>query len=505
MASSYSPSALLTWFHSVPRYDYQLKPAPSALDISNNFQNPYIYGIAMQAGGLFALGIIVFLLFGVALSVARMCCRTDKVGAGGCCCCCRQLSYCTLSLIAAGCVGGALYLFTAWRSGLGDTLTALTGFSSVLSSASGLVSGPLVDSLTLLSSDVGALATACAGAGPLCAAQLPAVTTVQAQAASTLTDVTTLGTTLASAAQGFQRSLGLAADSSFSLSALKTEVEKYVLISLGVVVGWLVVHLVALSPTKPTACLFRASTVLTLLLGTAVPILAGGMYAVALLGSDVCVAPSASIVRLLNSTGASSPLAANTFAYYTTCAGGSGSGSGSGGDASAQVASASSALALATARVQDLNASLAPPAGDATLWAAVSGIMGSITFRIAAANATVQTLSTSTLACAPVAAIYTSLLNALCGTAVTGIAQSFIPIVVASIALVFLLCYAVTLCANHPGDAPPSDESAELIKGVAWGGGEFKPSPSVGDWGSGARKKNPAYGTQTSRYERTAY
>ena len=502
-SSPYSPSALLTWFHSVPRYDYQLKPAPAALDVSNNFQNPYIYGIAMQAGGLFALGAIVLLLFGVALSVARMCCRTDKAGAGGCCCCCRQLSYCTLSLIAAACVGGALYLFTAWRSGLGDTLTALTGFSSVLSSASGLVSGPLVDSLTLLSSDVGALATACAGAGPLCAAQLPAVTTVQAQAASTLADVTTLGTTLASAATGFQRSLGLAADSSFSLGALKTEVEKYVLISLGVVVGWLVVHLVALSPTKPTACLFRFSTVLTLLLGTAVPVLAGGMYAVALLGSDVCVAPSDSIVRLLNSTGGSSPLAASTFAYFSTCAAG---GSGSGGDASAQVASASSALALATARVQDLNASLAPPLGDATLWAAVSGIMGSITFRIASANATVQTLSTTTLACAPVAAIYTSLLNALCGTAITGIAQSFIPIVVAAIALVFLLCYAVTLCANHPGDDPPSDESAELIKGVAWGG-EFKASPSVGDWGSsGARKKhNPAYGTQTSRYERTAY
>lgn len=497
----YTPSALLQWFSRVPRFDAQLRASTSTLELSP-LNNPYLQGIAMQAGGLLAMGAIVLLGFGVALAVSRLCCRTAK-SAGGCCCCCRPVSYCLLSLVAFGCVGGALYLFSTWRGGVTDAIAALKGFSGVLGSASGTVSGPLVGSLASLSANADSLASACAAAGGACSSQLPAISDVQAQASSTLASVTALGATLASAAAGFQRSLGLSADAPFQLDAIKSAVEQYVFIGLGVAAGWLLVHLAALSPTKATACAFRASTVCTLLLSAGLPVLAGVLYAVALVGSDVCVAPASTLVRLLNTTGASSPLAASTFAYYTTCSAGGSGGGGGGGDASSQISSASSALAQATSSVASLNASLG--AGDPGLAAALAPLLASITGDLVGANASVALLSGSTLACAPVSGIYNSLLNALCGTAVTGVAETFIPTVVASITVVFLLCYAVSLCANHPGDGPPVDEDAEAkrIKG-SWGGDGFRASPGgVNEWGSGARR-NPSYGA-TSRYERTAY
>jgi hypothetical protein len=499
--SPYTASALLQWFSRVPRFDAQLRASTSTLDVSS-LDTPYSQGIAMQAGGLVAMGALVLLGFAVALAVSRLCCRTAKA-AGGCCCCCRPVSYCLLSLITFACMGGALYLFSTWRGGVTDGIAALKGFSGVLSSAAGTVSGPLAGSLASLSANALALSGACAAAGAPCSGQLPAISAVQAQAASTLADVTSLGASLASAAAGFQRSLGLSADAPFQLDAIKTAVELWVWVTLGAVAGWLLVHLATLSPTKITACMFRASTVCTLLLAAAIPVLAGGLYAVALVGSDVCVAPASTLVRLLNATGAASPLAASTLAYYTTCsAGGSGGG---GDDASSQIGSASSALAQATWRVAALNATLG--AGDAGVAAALAPLMAAITGDIVGANASVALLSGATLACAPVSGVYNSLLNALCGTAVTGVAQTFIPTVVASIAAVFLLCYAVSLCANHPGDGPAGEEGAEakLIKGSGWGGEGFRASSpgGVSDWGSGARR-NPSYGA-TSRYERSAY
>jgi hypothetical protein len=202
--------------------------------------------------------------------------------------------------------------------------------------------------------------------------------------------------------------------------------------ALGALAGWLLVHLVLLSPTKATACLFRLSTTCTLLLGAALPALAGVLYAIALVGADACVAPVATLTGLLNSTaaGIGSPLAASTLAYFATCASGAPAAPGSSSGASAQVAAASAALALATAQVSSLNATvLLDPA-----LLPLTPALGSITGDIASANATIAALTGTTLACSPVSAMYTALLTALCGGAVNGIALTFLPVVVASVA-----------------------------------------------------------------------
>ena len=506
---SYTPDALLTFFHSVPRYDQNLRPAPNAFDASLSPTSPYLVGVYMQAGGFVALGAIVLLLFTVLLAGARLCCRSAKP-ATSCCCCCRRVSYCLISLVSCALVSGAMYIFSTWRSGITASVSSLRAFSGVLGAAAGAVSGPLAASMTALSADAGALVAACSANS--CDASVPGllagVTEVQTQAQSTLGTVTDLGATLTSAAASTLRSLGLAADSSFSLDNIAGAVDKWAWVTLGVLAGWLLIHLTTLSPTRGSACLFRASTAVTLLVGVALPALAGGLYAVTLVGSDVCVAPADSITRLLNATAGVDPLAANTFAYYASCASAGGGGVG-GGDASSRVAGASAALGSATGRVAELNATLLAAQGAfPALATALLPILGSITGDIAASNATIAALAGSTLACAPVSGIYFALLGALCGQAVRGVALSFIPLAAASIAMLLLLSYAVALCANHPGDsAPGGDASAEeeLLMSPAWGASAGGGRGAVGEWGaSGASGKNLGYGA-TSRYERRAY
>ena len=517
---SYTPSPLLDWFHRVPRYDYNLRSVPSQLDGGVSATNPYILGVAMQGGGLVAFGILMFLVFGIALAVSRLCCRSSKAGRGVCCCC-RPTCYSVLSLLTCICVAAAMYLFSTWRSGLTDVISALKAFSGVLSSAAAALSGPLTATLTALSTDTQALQAACLALNQTCTTDLQAsIATVLSQVQSTQATVSSASSTLSSSASGFTRSLGLASDSSFRLDAIQAGLDQWVWVVLGVVIGWLLLHLVTLLPSKATACLFRLSTVCTLLLALAVPVLAGALYAVAMVGADVCVAPTASVTRLLNNT---APLAASSFAFYATCTSSSSSSAdSSSGDALSQVAAASSGLLTARAQLLALNASVQQGitlggAQLATLYAPIDAISADLD----AANATVLSLSSTTLGCAPVSSIYYALLNALCGKAVTGVAETFFPIVLASVLFFLILCYAVSLCAHHAGDGggggeeegasgpggllPPEDRR---IRGSTWGGQGFRPtSPKgragqVSEWGGA---QNPAYASPSRYQQRQAY
>jgi hypothetical protein len=176
------------------------------------------------------------------------------------------------------------------------------------------------------------------------------------------------------------------------------------------------------------------------------------------------------------------------------------------------VAAAGSALGNAAAQVALLNATVLAGVQpiNATLANILFNSLGAITFDLAACNASVVSLATTTLACGNVNSIYNALLNALCGKAIDGAAQTFVPVVVASALLFFLLCYALALCAHHPGDHSDYEEKEALIVGAAWGNdGSFVPSPynkskgAAQEWGAGS-KKNPSYGS-VSRYERRGY
>jgi len=491
-----------------------LKPAPNTFESLSSFtdpNSPYLQGVLGQVGGLVLFGILLFLLFGIALVITRLCCRSDKPSTGWCCCC-RRVSYCTLSLLASGCVGVALFLFSTWRTGLSDTIGSLRAFSGVLSSASATVNGLAAGPLTALVSDAGALRGTCQtqNCDGLAPGLQAAVNALSSQASSTKDSVDSLGSSLASSSAEFLRDLGLASDSKFNLDQIKNSVDLGGWVVLGVLAGWLLLHLSTLSPTKTSACMFRFSTVCTLLASSAVAVLAALFYGVALVGSDVCVAPSAGISRLLNSTSSSNALAANTFAYYASCT--DGGAPSTGFDAAAQVAAAGSALGNAAAQVALLNATVLAGVQpiNATLANILFNSLGAITFDLAACNASVVSLATTTLACGNVNSIYNALLNALCGKAIDGAAQTFVPVVVASALLFFLLCYALALCAHHPGDHSDYEEKEALIVGAAWGNdGSFVPSPSnkskgaAQEWGAGS-KKNPSYGS-VSRYERRGY
>ena len=120
--------------------------------------------------------------------------------------------------------------------------------------------------------------------------------------------------------------------------------------------------------------------------------LAGVFIALAVVGSDVCYAPSAAVLSLLNTTGSSAESAASTIAFYTTPCGTGGNATGS----YAELVEGQQQALACIADLVDLNASIAA-INDPALSAAAAPYLGPLAFNtygaIAGINETLAAVS----------------------------------------------------------------------------------------------------------------
>ncbi len=392
-----------------------------------------------------------------------------------------------------GPVIGALALVGGWRTGVDDALSSAQGLSTLLSGAAATVNGPLVAAEAQLVATANALATA--AASTLEAVEAAAF---RDSVASALATTTALGASVSDANSFLARELNLAGNWSgrvprVNVGEVRNGLSTGVWVLLGVGVGWLLIMMTTLTPSRASAVCFRLTSPLALALGVALPVLAGALYGVALLGADFCAAPSTSISALLNYTNAPT-FAADTIVFYATCV------AGAGAPGSTPLAGATAAIAaLANARdaVAALNASVASdPSPGAP---ALLPILGDATYSIGLANASALALQ-GAVECAPVQRLWLGILTPMCNTALVGAARTTFLVLASAAAMTVLLCFGASLCQFHAGDAAgsapgPRDDGLE---GVRFGYQGRRASEAV-EWGATAHVAKYS----TTPYERS--
>lgn len=162
--------------------------------------------------------------------------------------------------------------------------------------------------------------------------------------------------------------------------------------TLGGFAAFLVVSLSGLIAKPACATCLRCSLAPLVLILAIVWALAGVFIALAVVGSDVCDAPSAAVLSLLNTTGSSAVSAAPTVAFYTTPCGTGGNVSG----AFAELVEGQQQALACIADLVDLNASIAA-INDPALSAAAAPYLGPLSFNtygaIAGINETLVAVS----------------------------------------------------------------------------------------------------------------
>jgi hypothetical protein len=518
---------LFSFFHGISRFDSSFQKAPNTPTLLGGLSNSYVQGVITQGGGVEALAVLYALGFSLALIIARVCCRSQKMStiiacgrvsfAGWRRACIYsndtgfelllfltpfppsffppQFSYVTYAILAFLLISGAMYVTSLFIPGLGDAILSLRLFSSTLSTVASEVSGPLASSLATISGNATGINAICIATPPGCSLFQSDVDTFISTAASSLATAQTLGSDLATASLNFQTQLGLSPAAKFDLQATYNTLKVYSWAVLGLLAGWLLLHLLTLIPTKLGALAFRGCTLGTLLIGTLAITLTAALYAVAIVGSDVCISPGPTIVRIVNETGAVNAIGVSTLSYYTTC---SSTGSAGGGtDVPSQLQAASNSLGLATFQVNRLVSTLQDPP-LANLSVALTPTLNNILAAIGASNATLAS-ATPPLLCAPLASVWNSLVSSLCSTATKGVGVTFFILLSASCLVIIMSMNAVVMCCRHQGDEGSAfdDTDGGLESVEDWGGATSTKSPLLkgkgSAWGEDTNVRKPAY------------
>jgi hypothetical protein len=419
------------------------------------------------------------------VTFAAGCCCAGKDGGSSsrrACSCSGKVFYLLACVLLCTAVSAAMWYVADFDAGTKELVQGVQGFTSLLTATAATVSGPLSLSASALNATAVSLVEAAAAAG-LPAVQADAQSFADAASAA-LVASQTLGIFLSDTAGKINADFPLdaaavAAAAGGTTHQIRLDLAQAGLSTgawalLGGCMGWVLLNAVLLLSNKCAARLFKACSCLTLIVGTLLLALAGILYVPVLMGSDVCVGPSAAVSRVLNETsGPTAATAADTWAYYSAC----------GADASlaptgafAQAASSTAQMASAAAFLDAVNATAN---SDPVLYAPILPLLSDASSQLAATNASLVAV-VGAVGCAPVSALYGEVVDGLCTGAVLAIIRMFLALVAAAGAFLFVLVASACLIFHHPGDVPKAGANRydDMYRSVAAGG-------SGKDYGSG--------------------
>lgn len=410
-----------------------------------------------QAGGMLAAAVLIFLIYGIVF-LAGCCCPARQVATTKrCICCFPRLGYVISSLMLIAALGPGLAYIMHFDTGFESLANGLTSMKNLLVTSSATVSGPLLTSAVVLNVTAADMAAAAAGtsaqadANSLAAAASSAVSTAVSLAAM-------LNGTVASIIEGFdiENSASSVIDGAVSKGndgAFKVEIGSirygftYATVSLlATVLGWMVITFILLMPNKCSERLFKGFSVITLGGGTLIVLCAALLYVPAIMGSDICMAPTTSINNILNQTGADGT-AVDTWNYYTQCGGNPALAPiGAYGQAVNSVAEIQSAMVSLSAVNATINADPNNPN-----YQPLKPYLTVLSSQLQDVNATMNTL-VSGISCAPVSSIWYTMEDGLCNGAIVAVIMVFLCLAAASFIILFLLSFTACLITRHHVD-----------------------------------------------------
>jgi len=439
-----------------------------------------VEGILSLSGAYFAIGILGFILF-VALNLSGICCgggaiARSKLPYTGCVGWLLSPTLWFIGGVIVMCCGtsAALAQVTAFQKTvrfalpplmfpLGsarlarepacechmqvtETASGINGFTGLLNTASQQVSNGVAGSLASLNNTLVTLEAA-AAAIPVAPADLATISDMISSTTASAASTTSVSSLLNSTVSSLNRQLGNGGN--VDVTSIGNRVYLGGAVSLGIFLIGLVIGAVFVLPRKSCASMFRYCNALLVVAFVLVYIFTGLFMAVSVAGSDICVAPSASIGSVVSLTAGT---AADTILYYSSCQTAPGVVTPPTAGALFDLLAGQASLNATRQTYDSTQAALvlAYPA----LAADAAAVGPALTATSAALAAVV-----STVGCLPVNNVYQGLVQTLCGTGIPSVINVWGLGTAACLLMLILTISGVRLCFRHPGDvvADPTD------------------------------------------------
>lgn len=463
--AGYSPAQPVVYMHdNVPRFDVSAGMARAPNTFGADFygvDKPYYIGVLSVGGAYWAIGIVSFLIFSIVYVSYGMCRPQYRQPPKGNCCAragkclfSPRVWYIIAALAMLGGTGAALSLVTSFKNATNDTTRAMTTFSDVIHVANTETNDYVQPQLLASMSSSAAFSAAATGNGST------------SDIINTINDIG-FQTTAANFTVGmYEDSLNdmdktlrkLTNSPDYDISQLGNKVFLTGVVLMAFFLGFVVVTLFGMIGTKGGACWHRAFNACGLVISTLVVFLLAGLISVvAILGSDVCVAPGSAILSVANATKAQ-PYTYATLNYYINC--GITPGYPVQG-AWEDITGVQSALIASLADYAYLQSALTP----ADTWA--TPFMTELNNSLVTANASMSVVASS-VACSPLNSLYYDVLQALCNTGIVAAIKTWGLLTAACILIYVMTSAGARLCYTHAGDEmlPEDPAKAAAAAGV---------------------------------------
>lgn len=466
----YSVPKDITTLHNFPRYD-----ALKGMAIVSNTFNPniktsagreYLEGVGSLFGAYVAMAVVLVVIFST-LFVAACCCRrrvcpprdnSRKRSCLGRSCGLVFLPQLWYLVAVVGMLIGVIYSFTILtklNTGVTDTINGFKAFNNVLSTANSTIGSTLLPPVSAATGDATDFLTSLQTAVPPAPTELiDAVASISASTLVLSAQLEQVSALLSSATGALGEAVG--ENGKYPVNQAGPLLFRS---GLGVLVGFLVYlcgSLVGLVGKPCGARALRGSLPILLLAVGGVWSFGAVFFAVALAGSDVCVAPGAAVLAILNATDSASASAAYPTAQYYTAPCGTENPSGAYQELLDGRAQANSSIAS----IIDLNATIIG-LGNPALVNLSEPFLVRLTGHFNEANAGIDS-TLDAISCPIVYGAFEQVLSGLCGGLIESAVLVWSVATAAGILLVVVAASATSLACRHPGD-PDVDEHKALV------------------------------------------
>lgn len=482
---SYSPPPSVVRVHDWKRFSFTHPGNPASNvfnpDFTTDAGKDYLQTVMSFAGIYIAMGIIFFIVIGLANVFSCCCARVQRKSDKKTSTCCSLLFGARVwflggvIILLAG-TAAALAQVAAFRNATNDTVDAADHLDSILYNASSLVATGFVPAIGGLSGSLVKLKNDAQSGG----AQPQIVDAIQAlvdAVAAANSSSSSFATKLTQTSDAFSSKL-------HGDNGIKDGVGKMVytggIAALALFFGMLILASFGLIATKAASRYFAVCNVFIIISLLLVYIFSGLFASVSVILADVCVAPTpalTSIVKLANVDN----LVADTVTYYTSC-GAAGANVAPMG-AYAQIVNGSAYLTQTRTGLDGVSQAFAGM-GDHRFDAQIALAGSNLTATNTSLNGVISYVS-----CKPVYGVFDEVLEAVCGDAAPAIIATW-GLGTAACVLIFIIVVSATrLCYAHPGAIIDDTSSGSGATPAKVGGHAHShsgvPQPTVVHMGAG--------------------